>query len=327
VAQPTKRPKPKKGGGPEHGADVGGGENADGTHPDGDGHSAEPDHSSGGVDRKTDADSEVVPGQQVPDKKPKPKKPTFERLNEGIKKGGRAAVDPDHSDMEQADLGKEPDIKPPVPPVLDEFDDEGGDQLTRLRSRIRAIREGGNRKRPKLSEDDPDLHLVDLNLTEKFAATVAERQRRMKKTLRIDDPEMQKDIANALAETLKPKWPEYVALGFKLAFVIGDIALIVNGITDDFYLVNIPTKEIIQGAVSLVKRAMETPEEKAAAIRNGRGEDAEALEQRRRKGEVALMELAGVSKLNEQQRETYDRLRVLLAMEAKASAVEDSQKK
>jgi hypothetical protein len=128
-----------------------------------------------------------------------------------------------------------------------------------------------------------------------------------------------------LAETLKPKWPGYLAMGFKVAFALGDIALIVNGITDDFILIDIPAKEIIEGAVELYKRARETPEDKAAAIRNGRGESAAKLEKRRQEGMVALMELTGVDNLNKKQLDTYDRLRVLLAMQRKADNAEGAQ--
>jgi hypothetical protein len=248
----------------------------------------------------------------------------------GMKKNKKVNPDGD-SDLEEVDLGNEPEIIP-IPKknasasskVPEAFEGEGEDELSRLQSRINAIRKGGHRNAVALAEDDPELEEVDMSLFEKFAITAAERQKRKNKILMVNDPDMQINIANALAETLKPKWPGYLAMGFKVAFVLGDIALIVNGITDDFILIDIPAKEIIEGAVDLYKRATESPEDKAAAIRNGRGESAAKLEKRRQEGQLALMKLAGVKNLNKQQLETYDRLRVLLAMERKAENAGDA---
>jgi hypothetical protein len=257
----------------------------------------------------------------------------------GMKKNKGVNPDGDNG-LEEVDLGNEPETTPvkkknasASSKIPDDFEDEGQDELSRLQSRINAIRKGGYRKAVALPDDDPELELVDMALADKFVIEArkqkliaAEREKRKGKTLLpSNDEEMQKDIANALAETLKPKWPGYLAMGFKVAFALGDIALIVNGITDDFILIDIPAKEIIEGAVELYKRARETPEDKAAAIRNGRGESAAKLEKRRQEGMVALMELTGVDNLNKKQLDTYDRLRVLLAMQRKADNAEGAQ--
>ncbi|KAL1797073.1 hypothetical protein ACET3X_005613 [Alternaria dauci] len=333
-----------------------GAESGDGSHPIGQG------NQSGGSDDRPNAGSQLpsTSGSTLkpkPKPKPKPKErddrseedgdvtldePSSggqpsgltdqERLRKGLK--NKPGVNPDEDkDVQKIDLGNEPERIPAKKDdasagskVPDAFDDEGDDQLTRLQRRINAIRKGGRPNGVALADDDADIELVDTGLAEKLEIA-NERQKRMKKTLMVDDPEMQSDIANALAKALKPKWPGYVAMGFKVAFFIGDVALIVNGVTDEFYLIDIPAKEIIEGAVNLYKRATETPEEKEAAIRNGRGESAAQLKERRKRGKLALMELTGKENLNQQQLETYDRLRVYLAMQRKVGKAEGTQKK
>jgi hypothetical protein len=250
----------------------------------------------------------------------------------GMKKNKGVNPDGDNG-LEEVDLGKEPEVIGAVgkknasasSKVSDAFEGEGKDELSRLQSRINAIRKGGYHKAVALADDDPELELVDMGLAEKLVIAAQREKRKQKTLLPSNDEEMQKNIANALAETVKPKWPGYLAMGFKVAFVIGDIALMVNGITDDFILIDIPAKEIIEGAVELYKRVRETPEEKKEAIRNGRGESAAKLEERRQEGMVALMELTGVENLNKKQLDTYDRLRVLLAMQRKADNAEGVQ--
>jgi hypothetical protein len=202
--------------------------------------------------------------------------------------------------------------------IPDAFDDEGDDHLPRIQRRINAIRKGGHSIGVALADDDPELELVDLSLAEKCIIT-AEKQRRRKRNLMVNDSEMGNDIVNALAETLRPKWPEYIAMGFKVAFFIGDLAMIVSDITEEFILVDICVKEIIMGAVNLYNGTRETSDEKAATLRNGRGDPAIKLKERQQKGQVALVELTGVKALNTQQLETYNRLRVLLALERKAA--------
>jgi hypothetical protein len=254
--------------------------------------------------------------------------------NKGMKKRYKAGSASQGDSVDNVDLSAMPEIAPgpagqqtdsnatgpAATSASDGFDDKNDDSLTRIQRRINAIRKGGRQSRIAISEDDPDLEVVDTNLVASL-----DMIKKRRKTVYLKDEEEQRNMAIALA--IKAKWPEYVAMGVTVVFVLTDIALLVLGVTQEFNLINIDSLELIEGVVELVKIGFETAQEAVEAKRNGRGESKEVMEKRKEAGLKALMELTGVDRLNAQQKAIYDTLRGLRVLEQKEENEKERQGK